>query len=43
MNLARLITLALLAVPLLACLIVLVREVYAFDVLQMRNVKVERS
>lgn len=29
-----------LAVPILACLIVLVREVYAYDVLKLRNVKV---
>ncbi|WP_372846441.1 AI-2E family transporter [Pontiella sp.] len=30
-----------LAVPLLACLIVVVREVYSYDVLKMRNVKVQ--
>ena len=29
-----------LAVPILACLIVFVREVYSYDVLHLRNVKV---
>ena len=30
-----------LAVPLLACLIVLVREIYSYDILKLRNVKVD--